>query len=157
MIDVHNKLLVHLSVGGIINISLLILCWFVFPDEQQRCSGLCWKKHWCEPSDQWNCQVPGEHFCVPKKTAHLVSSCILGHSFPVYTTDSCSGCCTIIREQTLNSAPIAFCCAFLMCLPSSLDYDVFESKDYFSLLFAYPASETLLEIWLASLKVLWFN
>ena len=29
--------------------SLLTVCWFVSPDEQQRCPGLFWKSHWCEP------------------------------------------------------------------------------------------------------------
>lgn len=45
---------------------------------------------------------------------------------------------------------------FFMCLPSPLDYAILESKDHF-FVFAYTASKALLELWLASLKVLWFN
>lgn len=97
----------------------------------------------------------GEHVHIAKETTIWFFFYILEHSLPVYSTDtSCTGYSTVVHEQTLNSAPIAFCCAFLLCLPSPLDCDILESNDYVTLLFAYSAKETLLEIWLASLKIL---
>lgn len=100
----------------------------------------------------------GERFHVPKETAHLVFLLHLGTLLPClfhwFLLAQWLYCCTWTDSY---SSPVAFCCALLMCLPSSIDHDILESKDHVSFLFAYSTSETLLEIWLTSLKVLWFQ
>lgn len=152
VIGAPNVSLGTLLLGRIVNIHLQYICLFVFPDEQEPCSRLHWSKIIdVNPVFSGIFKFTGVLLRFPRRPLIWFSFYILEHS-SVCFTNIFALVVVLLYVSGLNSAPIAFCCALLMCLPCSLDYYLWEQRLFF-LNSTYPVSKALLEIWLASLEV----
>lgn len=123
-----------------------------------KMSRIVWKNQWCEPLINGIVKYRWALPCFQgdSSSGFLPASWDMP-SLSILLTSLALVILLLYMNRLLFSTCSLLLCFFLICLPSLLDYDILESKNHISLFFAYSAPETLLEIWLTSLKVLWFN